>query len=114
MSTAGIDGRRVVISEDKREGNVIGYVLGGYLQNGESTIMKWANIEWRKKLVQEGIYFRQLNFIHDEWQTEAKPEEAEMVGRVQSDSISSSTDHFGLHCPMAGDFRVGDNWYETH
>jgi DNA polymerase-1 len=110
----GFDQRKVMIDEAKRTGNVLGNVLGAYLQNGEACIMKHANILWRKELNDKGIWFRQVNFVHDEWQTETKEAEAEMVGRVQSASIASIGHYFELNCPMAGSFKIGRNWFETH
>jgi len=110
----GLDGRKVHIPENKREGNVDGFILGAYLQNGEAVVMKSSNIIWRKDLDRQETFYRQLNFVHDEWQTEAQPDEAETVGRVQASSISGSTDRFGLLCPMAGTYKVGENWFETH
>ena len=108
----GLDGRKVFIPHEKREGNTAGFVLGAYLQNGESTIMKWAMRKWMEEV--EGSGARLVNFIHDEWQTEAYPQDADYVGQVQADSIVAATDHFQLNCPMAGEYVIGDNWYETH
>lgn len=110
----GFDGRKVIIDETKRGGNVQGYVLGGYLQNGEACVMKHANYLWRKELVSNGIWFKQVNFVHDEWQTETHPEDSGTVGRSQSDSIRKIGIEFGLNCPLAGSYKIGNNWYETH
>jgi DNA polymerase-1 len=110
----GFDGRKVIIPEDKREGNVNGFVLGGYLQNGEACIMKHANVLWRRELVRDGIWFRQVNFVHDEWQTEVYPDSAKQVGETQSDSIKRTGELFNLRCPMGGSYKIGRNWYETH
>lgn len=107
----GLDGRKVFIPHDKREGNTAGFVLGAYLQNGESTIMKWAMRRWVDKL---GDRARLVNYVHDEWQTECKPEDAEMVGQVQAESIHLAGVHFDLKCPMEGSYDIGTNWYETH
>jgi len=110
----GLDGRKVHIPEAKREGNVLGYVLGAYLQNGESTIMKWAMRKWINELKEGGIEACLVNFIHDEWQTETLERNAERVGVTQAEAIASSTERFGLRCPMAGSYKIGDNWFETH
>ena len=131
----GFDGRKVIIPPRVLEkGNVMGAVLGGYLQNGEACIMKHANLKWRKDLRNEGIPFKQVNFIHDEWQTVCEGnierdctwnEDAKFwypnrdtilakVGDCQADAIRAVGVELGLNCPMAGSYRAGRNWYETH
>lgn len=104
----GFDGRLVKSDEY--------HMLAGYLQNGEACIMKHANILWRKELRDLGIPFKQVNFVHDEWQTEV-PGEKELaieVGRIQADAIRRTAESFGLRCPFAGNSQIGLNWYETH
>jgi len=110
----GLDGRKIHIPPKKREGNVAGFILGGYLQNGESVIMKHAMRHWRKELQDDDIPFALVNFVHDEWQTECPAHVAETVGKTQANAIAASTDWFNLKCPMAGAYDIGDNWYDTH
>jgi DNA polymerase I-like protein with 3'-5' exonuclease and polymerase domains len=52
--------------------------------------------------------------IHDEFQIEAKKEEAEFVGQLAVDSIKKAGEHFKLRVPISASFRVGNNWSETH
>jgi DNA polymerase-1 len=105
----GFDGRRVYCNSEH-------LMLAGYLQNGEATIMKHANLIWRKKLNGEKILYKQVNFVHDEWQTEygGRREVAEYIGRVQSESIKAAGEALGLRCPMAGQYQVATNWRDTH
>lgn len=116
------------IPRDARRGYFIGFdgrivpcdseylMLAGYLQNGEACIMKHANLLWKKQLKQDGVWFKQLNFVHDEWQTMTRDndEEATHVGKVQADSIRIIGEEFGLRCPLAGNSKFGYNWMETH
>jgi DNA polymerase-1 len=104
------DGRLVVCDSEH-------LMMAGYLQTGEACIMKHANVLWRKKANELKIPYRQVNFVHDEWQTEVcSPEkgQAESLGRIQCDAIRVVGEMFKLNCPMAGDTRVGKNWLETH
>jgi hypothetical protein len=98
-------------------------MLAGYLQNGESVIMKRANILWRRKLEAEGIPYKQVNFVHDEWQTEVDDnmDTALMVARIQADSLRQVGIDLNLNCPLAGSFinshelpAIGRSWAETH
>jgi len=105
----GFDGRRVYCNDEH-------LMLAGYLQNGEAVIMKHANLLWRKILNGEKISYKQVNFVHDEWQTEyrGRREVAEYIGRVQSESIKATGEALGLRCPMAGQCQVATNWRDTH
>lgn len=114
----GFDGRFVKC-------NSTHLMLAGYLQNGESCIMKHANLLWRERLHKEKIPFKQVNFVHDEWQTEVEEDMdlALYVAQVQADSIREIGERFELNCPMAGSYKgdhgidgysIGYNWYMTH
>ena len=105
----GLDGRLVVCTSEH-------LMLAWMLQNYEAVMMKQANVWWQDELKKSGVEFRQVNFVHDEWQTEVKGgrELAEYVGQVQAKSIQRVGDYFGLKCPMAGNYTIGKNWLETH
>jgi DNA polymerase-1 len=118
----GFDGRYVVCygeTESERRH----YMLGGYLQNGESVIMKRACLLWRARLKKERIPFWQVNYVHDEWQTETIKDMqlARYIADVQMNSIKQVGEDLGLRCPMAGSIlsahetiAIGNNWRETH
>lgn len=117
-----------VIPSDAKNGYFIGFdgrivpcpseylMLAGYLQNGESVIMKHAASLWRKQLQKENIWFKQVNDVHDEWQTEveADMELANYIGKIQADSIRIVGEQFNLNCPFKGNYKIGLNWNETH
>lgn len=103
----GFDGRLVMIPDER-------LVLAGYLQNGESVIMKYANLLWKQQLEDMGVPFVQVNDVHDEWQTETLPEYADIVGKTQIQSFVTIGEQFGLNCPLAGNYVIGKDWSETH
>lgn len=105
----GIDGRYVVCDSEH-------LMLAGYLQNGESIVMKMANILWRAELRKEKIPFWQVNFVHDEWQTETidDDEVAEHVAAVQIKSIVTVGEMLNLRCALSGSKGIGYTWYDTH
>lgn len=103
----GLDGRLVVVPDAHR-------ILAGYLQNGESVVMKTANCIWRDALDELGVPYWQVNDVHDEWQTETLPEFAEQVGEIQAASITKVGKLFNLNCTLAGQYKIGSNWKETH
>jgi DNA polymerase-1 len=103
----GLDGRLVIFPSAH-------HILAGYLQNGESVVMKMASILWHNQLRQRGIPFTFVNDVHDEWQTETYKNYADAVGMIQADSIAKVGEVLGLNCPLAGKYVVGNNWMETH
>ena len=114
----GLDGRAVLCDSAH-------LMLAGYLQNGESIVMKRANLIWRKELQACGILsqIKQVNFVHDEWQVEVKGdyELALQVAKIQAKAITRAGEELGLRCPLEGSFlnshkelSIGKNWAQTH
>lgn len=89
-------------------------ILAGYLQNGESKIMKLARMFWENDLRNLGIRYKPVNWVHDEWQTLCMHQDAELVGRTQASAITRAGETFKLLAPMAGEFKIGLNWSQTH
>ncbi len=89
-------------------------VLSRYLQGYEAVIMKRANIRWYYLAKAEKIDFKQVAWVHDEWQTEVKPDQAERLGELQVESIQWAGEYFKLKCPLDGEFKIGNSWAETH
>lgn len=52
--------------------------------------------------------------VHDEFQFEVRPEIAEEVGEVISNTIVAAGTALGFRCPLAADYKIGAAWSETH
>lgn len=104
-----MDGRKVIQANNH-------LMLAGYLQNGEAVVMKHANILWRKWADEARVNYKQVNFVHDEWQTECYDslDAAEYLGGLQRNSIVEVGKKLGIYCPLAGSTDIGRNWYDTH
>lgn len=105
----GLDGRKVLCDSDY-------LMLAGYLQNGESVVMKHANILWRHWADRAKLNYKQVNFIHDEWQTQVygSRDAAEYLGHLQCKALEEVGKRLEAYCPMAGETRIGKNWLDTH
>lgn len=106
----GLDGRLVACTSEH-------LMLSGYLQNGESLVMKTACRIWYDRLIrQERQPILFVDDVHDEWQTEINGDRdlAEYVAKVQMDSIVQAGVQLGVKCPLAGSYKIGTNWSETH
>jgi DNA polymerase-1 len=102
-----LDGRRIKIESEHKS-------LSVYLQGGETVIMRLANVFWYNKAKKEKIDFKQVVWVHDEWQTEVEETRAEDLGRLQVQAIRDAGSYFKMNCPLDGEYKVGKNWAETH
>lgn len=104
----GLDGRRVRCNSKH-------LMLAGYLQNGEAVAMKHWTIGWRKKAIEEGLWFRIVDFVHDEVQTEVQNEEdAQRLIKLQKEAMMEVNEKFNVFCPFDIESDVGYNWSVTH
>ena len=102
-----LDGRRIKIESEHK-------ALSVYLQGGETVIMRMANFLWYTQAKKNKIKFKQTVWVHDEWQTETEESKAEELGKLQVQSIIDTGEHFDLNCPLDGEYKIGNNWAETH
>lgn len=105
----GYDGRKVVVPSKHK-------TLAGMLQNGETVLMKHALLRWQDKATKEGIKFKMVGFIHDEYQVEVigEKEEAERMGQLIADTLLETGQDLGFMIPTPGTYDVGKNWADTH
>lgn len=105
----GPDGRFVVNDSDH-------HMLAGYLQNYEATMMKKANLIWRKKADELGIKYKQVNLVHDEFVTEVygSEDDAITMGKLQASAIRMAGEIYGMRIPMDGEYKIGKTWLEVH
>lgn len=105
----GLDGRKVLCDSDH-------LMLAGYLQNGEAVIMKHANRLWLERARKEKINFKQVDFVHDEWQVQVDGslDMAERLGEIQRQTLEDIGKELNLYCPLAGSTDIGFTWKDTH
>lgn len=107
----GIDGRRLQIRSKHS-------ALNQLLQSTGALVMKKATCILFDDLQQQGlrhdIEWGFTVFCHDEWQILTKPELSEVVANAAIKSIEKAANYFELKCPFTGEFRIGQNWQETH
>jgi len=105
----GYDGRRVNVPSTHK-------ALAGILQNGEACLMKYTLLRWLDIARMEGIRFKMVGFIHDEYQVEVTgtKEEAELLGQIQAQAMLDVGQELGFKIPTPGSYDIGKNWAETH
>jgi len=107
----GLDGRRLHIRSDHAALNTLLQSAGALVMKKALVLLDWSIQE--KGLV-PGVNYEFVANVHDEWQIEVDEEHAEMVGQLAKAAIRRAGDSFGFRCPLDGEFKVGNNWAETH
>jgi len=101
-----LDGREVPCRSEHAALNV-------QLQGDGAIVMKLAQaILYTKIKNTVGVKF--LATVHDEWQLECSPEVAEAVGKAGVESIIDAGVRLGVKMPLDGEYKIGNNWSETH
>ncbi len=103
-----LDGRYLLLPEPR-------LALTGHLQSGEKIIMAKAASIWTKELASVNDWML-VNWVHDEWQTEVidKSDLPTLVGQTQVRAITQAGEFYKMNIRLAGDFKIGNNWKETH
>ena len=103
----GLDGRKLLVRSEHSALNTL-------LQGAGAIVMKEALVILVKRLTKEKIWFKLVANVHDEWQIECKQSDAVTVGQYGVESITQAGIEFKMNCPLAGEYKVGNNWKETH
>ena len=103
----GLDGRKVPLKSAH-------FGMSSYLQAGEAVIMKRAMVESYKKIKELGLDAFQVAVVHDEMQWDCAEDCAETVGEILRQNIIDAGAYYKLRCPLDGEYRIGNNWLETH
>ena len=103
----GLDGRKLLVRSEHSALNTL-------LQGAGAIVMKQALIILHKKLVRAKIWHEFKANVHDEWQIECKEVDADTVGKIGVESIEEAGIVLKMNCPLTGEYKVGNNWKETH
>ncbi len=103
----GLDGRRLWIRSEHAALNTL-------LQGAGAICMKQALIHLHDSLKRLKLPAKFVANVHDEWQIECPSELADKVGELAVDAIEQAGVTLGLRCPLTGEYKVGNNWKETH
>ncbi len=106
-SLPSLDGRRIRIRKAYSALNFL-------LQGGGAALMKKALLNGVESLREQNIPFKMVANVHDEFQVETPEAFAKAVGLHFRNAIRKAGDDFELRCPMDGEYKIGNNWSETH
>ena len=101
----GLDGRRIRVRSEHAALNTL-------LQGAGAVVMKQAIVILYDLL--ERVNFKLVAQVHDEWQIECKPEDADFIGKSCVNAMVFAGEVLQLNCPLDGEYRIGNSWADTH
>ncbi len=103
----GLDGRKMVI----RKPHV---ALNTLLQGAGAVVMKRALVILDQEAKKRNLDYKFVANVHDEWQVEVHPAHADSFGKIGVASIKKAGEFYDMDCPLDGDYKIGNDWSETH
>lgn len=108
---SGLDGRKLMIRSQHAALNTL-------LQSAGALIVKLGTVLLFERMAELGYVFGKdwalLLHIHDEVQLLARPELAEMTGKLAVECFAEAGRIFGFRIPITGEYKIGPNWAATH
>ncbi|MDP3869911.1 DNA polymerase [Phenylobacterium sp.] len=107
----GLDGR-ILYARSKHS------LLNLRLQSDGAIICKRWMVEshraFKERGWKNGVDFMQSAWVHDETQTQARPEIADELGQIEVECVAKAGVYFDYKCPLSGEYKVGATWADTH
>ena len=107
-SLKSLDGRKLFIRSEHSALNTL-------LQGAGAILMKQAMVILEEDLkAKPHIPYSFVANVHDEWQIEVLEKYADEVGQMGVQAIIKAGLHLEIDCELDGEYKIGDNWSETH
>ena len=103
----GLDGRKLYVRSEHAALNTL-------LQSAGAIVMKQAMINLHQAIKLNTLDAHFVCNVHDEWQIEALEKQSDCVGQLGVEAIRKAGEELELFCELDGEYKIGDNWSETH
>jgi len=103
----GLDGRRIKVRSEHSALNTL-------LQGAGAVVMKQALVHLEDYANKEGLDYHFIGNIHDEIQTEVREDQATRFGELAVQAVVDTTETLNLRCPLDAEYKIGNNWADTH
>ena len=103
----GLDQRKILIRHPHA-------ALNSLLQGAGACVMKLALTLLDQYVINKQIKAYPVVNVHDEFQYEVEAGRAEEFGRLAVQSIRDAGRKLKLRCELDGQYKIGNNWAETH
>ena len=102
----GIDGRQIKVRSPHSALNTL-------LQSAGAIVCKKWLVEF-DRLIKPYTDVQQVVWVHDEIQVQVNAEWADIIGDKAVEAITNVGKELNLRIPLTGEFKIGNNWSETH
>jgi len=102
----GLDGRLLKVRQQHAAANLL-------LQGAGAIICK----EWLRQITlmtQRDYNYNLVASIHDEYQFEVQADQAESFGKITQAAMKRVEKELNVQCPLDSEYKIGNNWSETH
>ena len=103
----GLDQRKIIIRHPQAALNTL-------LQGAGAIVMKYALTLLEEYVIRKQIKAFPVVNVHDEFQYEVEESRAEEFGMLAVQSIIDAGKQLNVRCPLNGEYKIGNNWSETH
>jgi len=103
----GLDQRKIIIRYPHAALNTL-------LQGAGATVMKYALTLLEEYVINKQIKAFPVVNVHDEFQYEVEEGRVNEFGRLAVQSIIDAGKQLNVRCPLNGEYKIGNNWSETH
>lgn len=103
----GLDGRKIWVRSEHA-------ALNSLLQGAGAIVMKQALVFLDEQIKTQKLRAKFVANVHDEFQLECHPDDAEQLGKTAVQCIRDAGTYFNLRCPLDGEYKIGRSWKETH
>jgi len=103
----GLDQRKIIIRHPHAALNTL-------LQGAGACVMKKALTLLDEYVIRKQIKAYPVVNVHDEFQYEVEEGRAEEFGKLAVQAIVDAGKQFNLRCKLDGEYKIGNNWAETH
>lgn len=84
------------------------------LQGSGARVMAFGAILLQKSILRSSLDSLKVGDIHDEWQYDVHPDDADAHARAAVQAIRDAGKRLRLNVPLDGESKIGRTWAETH
>jgi len=103
----GLDGRRLHIRSEHAALNTL-------LQGAGAIVCKQWLVGMDKRIRRSGLDARLVVSVHDEYQFEVAKPDIERFTQITKEAIIETQNVMSFKCDLDCDYKIGNNWAETH
>jgi len=103
----GLDGRRLQIRSEHAALNTL-------LQGAGAIVCKQWLVQISEKVRNSGLDAKLVASVHDEYQFEVAKPDVQRFCKLTKEAMYQTQKIFNFKCDLDSDYKVGNNWAETH